>query len=109
MGSGTSHGPRLKGIPWRVPWAFETAWLSARTLTRRPDPAGSNVSLTLYFIRFGLGLNLALLLIWAVLVLGPFLLHAPPTFRWDQIESYSIKAVAQGFGMDNTFLLYGAT
>jgi len=65
------------------------------------------VSLTLYFIRFALGMNTALLLIWAVLVLGPFAMQAPATFRWTQIQSFSVAAVAQGYGMDNTFLLYG--
>lgn len=69
--------------------------------------AGSNVSLTLYFIRFAMGMNLVLLLIWAALALGPFLLQAPPTFRWNQIQDYSIASVLQGYGMDNSFLLYG--
>ena len=70
---------------------------------------GSNVSLTLYFVRFALGMNFVLALIWGVFALGPVLLQRPATFRWDQIQSYSIISIIQGYGLDNTFLLYGET
>ena len=70
--------------------------------------AGSNVALTLYFVRFALGLNLLLLAIWAVCTVGPFFLQRPSTFRSNQISAYSARSILQGYGLDNTWFLYGA-
>ena len=69
--------------------------------------AGSNVALTLYFIRFALGLNLVLLAIWAVCAVGPFLAQLPTTFRWDQVEDHSAASFVQGYSLDSSFFLYG--
>ena len=70
--------------------------------------AGSNVALTLYFVRFALGLNLLLLAIWAVCTVGPFILQTPTTFRRNQISAYSARSIVQGYGLDNSWFLYGA-
>ncbi len=75
---------------------------------RQLIPAGSNVALTLCFIRFALLLNVALLVLWLLLVVMPFWVKPPVTFRWSQLTAYSAKRIAQGFGLDNSFLLYGA-
>jgi len=66
------------------------------------------VALTLYFVRFALGLNLLLLAIWAVCTVGPFFLQRPSTFRSNQISAYSASSILQGYGLDNTWFLYGA-
>ena len=78
------------------------------TVGRRDAVAGSNVALTFYFIRFALGLNLLLLAIWAICTVGPFFLHPPTTFRWSQVSAYSAAAVAQGYGLDSSWFVYGA-
>ena len=65
------------------------------------------MALTLYFVRFALGLNLLLLVIWAVCTVGPFLLQPPPTFRRNEISAYSARTIVQGYGLDNTWFLYG--
>ncbi len=69
--------------------------------------AGSNVALTLCFVRFALYINLVLALMWLLLAVVPFWVRPPPTFRWGQLEAYSAKNIAKGFGMDNSFLVYG--
>ena len=66
------------------------------------------MALTLYYIRFALGLNLLLLAIWAVCTVGPFFLQPPTTFRWNQISAYSAAAVVQGYGLDSSWFVYGA-
>ena len=65
------------------------------------------MALTLYFIRFALGLNLVLLAIWAVCTVGPFFAQQPTTFRWDQVGAHSAASILQGYGLDNSFFLYG--
>lgn len=72
------------------------------------NDAGSNVALTLCFVRFALYMNLVLALLWLLLAAVPFWVRPPPTFRWMQLMEYSAKNVVQGFGLDNTFLVYGA-
>jgi hypothetical protein len=69
---------------------------------------GSNVSLTLYFLRFALGLNVILFFVWLALVVIPFLLWPPASFSW-HIFNGGIPAVNlfQGYGLDYTFFLYG--
>lgn len=69
--------------------------------------AGSNVATTLCLIRFAFVMNLLLLLLWLLLVVLPFLVKPPVTFRWGQLTAYSAKSVVQGHGLDNTFFLYG--
>ena len=66
------------------------------------------MALTLYFVRFALGLNLVLLVIWVVCTVGPFFLQPPTTFRWNQVSAYRAKSIVQGYGLDNTWFLYGA-
>ncbi len=66
------------------------------------------MALTLYFVRFALGLNLLLLAIWAVCTVGPFYLQPPPTYRSNQISAYSASSILQGYGLDNTWFVYGA-
>lgn len=66
------------------------------------------MALTLCFVRFALYLNLTLSLLWLVLTVIPFLVRPPVTFRWNQFGAYSAKNVIKGFGLDNSFLVYGA-
>ena len=53
-------------------------------------------------------MNLLLLLLWLLVVVLPFWVKPPVTFRWNQFTAYSAKNIVQGFGLDNTFFLYGA-
>jgi hypothetical protein len=69
--------------------------------------AGSNVAITLCLIRFAFVMNLLLLLLWLLVVVLPFWVKPPVTFRWRQLTAYSAKSVVQGHGLDNTFFLYG--
>jgi hypothetical protein len=71
------------------------------------EHAGSNIATTLCLIRFAFVMNLLLLLLWLLLVVLPFWVKPPVTFRWGQLTAYSAKSVVQGHGLDNTFLLYG--
>lgn len=66
------------------------------------------MALTLSFIRFALFMNVGLLVLWVLIVVMPFWVKPPVTFRWDQLRAYSAQQVVQGFGLDNTFFLYGA-
>ena len=59
------------------------------------------------FLRFALLMNLALLVLWLLLVVMPFWAKPPVTFRWNQITSYSAKHVIQGYGLDSSFIVYG--
>ncbi|KAK9816511.1 hypothetical protein WJX72_001335 [[Myrmecia] bisecta] len=68
---------------------------------------GSNVSLTLYFLRFAVLLNCLLLALWLVFATIPFMLNPPPTFHWRIFQEYSAKQLFQGYGLDDTFFLYG--
>lgn len=76
-------------------------------LSRVHTYAGSNVATTLCLIRFAFVMNLLLLLLWLLLVVLPFWVKPPVTFRWSQLTAYSAKSVIQGHGLDNTFFLYG--
>ena len=53
-------------------------------------------------------MNLALAALWLLLAVAPFWARPPPTFRWGQLTEYSAKDIAEGFGFDNSFLVYGA-
>ena len=77
------------------------------TLHGVPGP-GSSVSLTLYFLRYALGVNLVLCLLWIACAVVPFLLSPPPTFAWAYFTLYPPLSLLQGYGLHNTFLLYGA-
>ncbi|EIE24638.1 hypothetical protein COCSUDRAFT_46890 [Coccomyxa subellipsoidea C-169] len=68
---------------------------------------GSNVSLTLYFLRFALGINAALCLFWLGGTVIPFMISPPPTFSWSYFKTYRPLDLLQGYGLHNTFLLYG--
>lgn len=77
-----------------------------------PDPsallyAGSSVSLTLYFLRFALGINVALCLFWLGGAVIPFMISPPATFSWFYFRVYKPLDLLQGYGLHNTFLLYG--
>ncbi|BDA42684.1 Transmembrane channel-like protein 7 [Coccomyxa sp. Obi] len=68
---------------------------------------GSNVSLTLYFLRFALGINAALFLFWLGGTVIPFIISPPATFSWSYFQTYKPLDLLQGYGLHNTFLLYG--
>eukprot|EP00891_Asterochloris_glomerata_P000729 jgi/Astpho2/729/fgenesh1_pg.00015_%23_12_t len=68
---------------------------------------GSNVSLTLYFVRFALLMNFIILAIWVCLTVFPFFDSPPSTFSWSIFRQEPAKDMLQGYGLDNTFLLYG--
>lgn len=70
--------------------------------------AGSNVSLTLYFLRFALATNLALCLVWLACTVVPFMIWPPGLFSWASFRDYLPLQLLQGYGLHNTFLLYGA-
>jgi hypothetical protein len=69
--------------------------------------AGSNVSLTLYFLRFALGINTALCLFWLGGTIIPFMISPPTTFSWSYFKAYKPLDLLQGYGLHNTFLFYG--
>ncbi|KAK9909956.1 hypothetical protein WJX75_010045 [Coccomyxa subellipsoidea] len=68
---------------------------------------GSNVSLTLYFLRFALGINTALCLFWLGGTIIPFMISPPTTFSWSYFKAYKPLDLLQGYGLHNTFLFYG--
>lgn len=69
--------------------------------------AGSNVSLTLYFMRFAFWLNVLMLAIWVVLAVFPFFDSPPASFSWQLFKETSPGLMVQGYGLDDTFLVYG--
>ena len=68
---------------------------------------GSAVAAAFHFIQFCLGLNFLQLIVWAILVVIPFMLQPPTSFSWSIFRSTSPKYLLQGYGMGQTFLLYG--
>lgn len=46
-------------------------------------------------------------MIWAILVVIPFMLQPSTSFSWSIFRSTSPKYLLQGYGMGQTFLLYG--
>ena len=70
--------------------------------------AGSSVALTLYFLRFGLEVNIVQLALWKLLVVLPFLLAPPPAFSWSLFLETRPADLLQGYGLADTFLVYGA-
>ncbi len=69
--------------------------------------AGSNVSLTLYFLRFAMGINVAIAAFWLAGTVIPFCISPPSTFSWQYFKAYRPTDLLQGYGLHNTFLLYG--
>ena len=65
------------------------------------------MSLTLYFVRFALLMNFIILAIWVCLTVFPFFDSPPSTFSWSIFRDEPAKDMLQGYGLDNTFLLYG--
>ena len=65
------------------------------------------MSLTLYFVRFALLMNFIILAIWVCLTVFPFFDSPPSTFSWSIFKQEPAKDMLQGYGLDNTFLLYG--
>ena len=61
----------------------------------------------LYFSQFVLAVMLLQCLIWALLVVLPFLLTPPSTFAWSQFRQTSALNMLQGEGLGSTFLFYG--
>jgi hypothetical protein len=76
---------------------------------RRCCHAGSNVSLTLYFLRFALGINAALAAFWLAGTVIPFIISPPNSFAWEYFKAYSPTELLQGYGLHNTFLVYGTS
>lgn len=66
------------------------------------------MSLTLYFLRFALATNLALCLVWLACTVVPFMIWPPGLFSWATFRDYLPLQLLQGYGLHNTFLLYGA-
>ena len=66
------------------------------------------MSLTLYFLRFALATNLALCLVWLACTVVPFMIWPPGLFSWASFRDYLPLQLLQGYGLHNTFLLYGA-
>jgi len=66
------------------------------------------VSLTLYFLRFALALNVALSLAWLACTVVPFMIWPPRLFSWAIFHDYLPLQLLQGYGLHDTFLLYGA-
>lgn len=66
------------------------------------------MSLTLYFLRFSLGINAALAAFWLAGTVVPFLISPPATFSWSYFSAYPVASLLQGYGLHNTFLLYGS-
>lgn len=65
------------------------------------------MSLTLYFLRFALWINVLMLAIWGVLAVFPFFLSPPTNFSWRTFTNTSPSYMIQGYGLDDTFLVYG--
>jgi len=65
------------------------------------------VSLTLYFMRFAFWLNVLMLAIWVVLAVFPFFDSPPTSFSWQLFKETSPGLMVQGYGLDDTFLVYG--
>ena len=61
----------------------------------------------LYFSQFVLAVMLLQFLIWALLVVLPFLLAPPSTFSWSRFRQTSALNLLQGEGLGSTFLFYG--
>ena len=68
---------------------------------------GSTVAAALHYIQFGLALNCLQFLVWAILVVIPFLLRPPIAFEWPLFREAGALNLLAGYGMGQTFLLYG--
>ena len=88
---------------------YGTAWQGVHGLAKCTTCwcAGSNVSLTLYFLRFAMGINVALAAFWLAGTVVPFIISPPSTFSWQYLKAYRPTDLLQGYGLHNTFLLYG--
>ena len=62
----------------------------------------------MYFLRYVLFVNCGLFVMWLAAVIIPFLLSPPTTFAWSYFTTYPALSLLQGYGLHNTFLLYGA-
>ncbi len=69
--------------------------------------AGANVSMAIMFLRSALLLTALLFVLWLCCVVLPFIIWPPPSFSWSIFRSSSAAALVQGYGLDDTFLLYG--
>ena len=70
--------------------------------------AGSSVSIAFYFLRFAVGMNIGLCLLWLAATAVPFMISPPSTFSWSYFQVYPPLSLLQGYGLHNTFFLYGA-
>ena len=77
-------------------------WLEAQIFH-----AGANVSMAIMFLRSALLLTCLLFILWFCCVAVPFIIWPPSTFSWSIFRSSSASALVQGYGLDDTFLLYG--
>lgn len=48
-----------------------------------------------------------MLVIWVVLAVFPFFNSPPTNFSWDTFTETSPGLMLQGYGLDDTFLVYG--
>ena len=65
------------------------------------------MSLTLYFLRFSMGINAAIAAFWLGGTVIPFIISPPSSFSWAYFKAYRPTDLLQGYGLHNTFLLYG--
>ena len=65
------------------------------------------MSLTLYFLRFAFFVNIALFVMWGLACVAPFVSHPPATFSWRIFQVYTPAQLIQGYGLGDTFFLYG--
>ncbi|KAK9825842.1 hypothetical protein WJX81_002239 [Elliptochloris bilobata] len=96
---------RSLGECWTATSQYTSLWKTA--IQTIEGKHGSNVSLTLYFLRFALAMNLALCLVWLACTVVPFMIWPPTTFSWAIFRDYLPLQLLQGYGLHNTFLLYG--
>ena len=58
-------------------------------------------------MRFAFWLNVLMLAIWVVLAVFPFFDSPPTSFSWQLFKETSPGLMVQGYGLDDTFLVYG--
>ncbi|KAK9826687.1 hypothetical protein WJX74_010146 [Apatococcus lobatus] len=68
---------------------------------------GANVSMAIMFLRSALLLTSLLFILWFCCTAIPFIIWPPAAFSWSIFRSSSASNLVQGYGLDDTFLLYG--
>eukprot|EP00210_Caulerpa_lentillifera_P006317 g6034.t1 len=68
---------------------------------------GSNVGITLYFLRWILYLNLVISALWIMFTVVPFIAYPPSTFSWDLFAENNATELLNGKALGRTWFLYG--